>query len=102
MTLADVTFPVDLAWSRQRMLVFSAEFAQRIANLQEELGDTRYRLTPAALSDGRFAAQADLLTECVPGGFLYPAFSRLDSSRFDEIAVVPIADVLALLPPSGG
>lgn len=100
MTLADVTLPVDLAWSRQHSLVFSAAFAQRIADVQADIGDTRYRLTPTPLPDGRFALNADLLTECVPGGFLYPAFSRLDSSRFDEIAVLPNSEVAALLPPA--
>lgn len=102
MTLADVAMPVDLAWARSRALVFSSAFSQRIAQVQDEAGDTRYRLEPVPLTDGRYMVGADLLTECVPGGFLYPAFSLLDASQFDEIAVVPIADALALLPPSPG
>lgn len=101
MTLSEVVLPVDLEWSRQRALVFSAEFAERIAQVQDEVGDIRYRLVPAALTDGRYSVAAELLTACVPGEFLYPAFSRLDSSRFDEIAVLPKSEVAALLPPSG-
>ena len=41
---------------------------------------------------------ADILTECVPGGLIYGGFSHLDSSRFDEIEVLPISDAVALLP----
>lgn len=100
MTLADVTLPVDLEWARSRALVFSSAFAERITQVQDAAGDTRYRLVPALLTDGRYMVQADLLTECVPGGFLHAAFSLLDASKFDEIAVVLIADALALLPPS--
>ena len=99
MTLADITLPVELAWARQHALVFSAALAARLAQVQDEVGDTRYRLTPQVLTDGRYMTGADLLTECTPAGFLYAAFSRLDASRFDEIEVVPIADAIALLPP---
>ena len=42
---------------------------------------------------------ADILTECLPGGLVYGGFSQLDAGRFDEIAVVALADVLAMLPP---
>jgi hypothetical protein len=41
---------------------------------------------------------ADILTECLPGGLVYGGFSQLDAGRFSEIAVVPLADALALLP----
>jgi hypothetical protein len=41
---------------------------------------------------------ADILTECLPGGLVYGGFSQLDAGRFDEIAVVPLAEALALLP----
>jgi hypothetical protein len=99
MTLADITLPVGVEWARGHALLFTAALAQRIAEVQEEVGDTRYRLEPRLLTDGRYFVGADLLTECVPDGFLYPAFSLLDASRFDEIEVVPMADALALLPP---
>lgn len=94
MTLADVTLPVDLAWAREHALVFSAELAARLVAVQAEVGDGRYRLEPAAVGDGNYWVGADLLTECLPGGFLHAAFSRLDAGRFDEIGVVPLADVL--------
>ena len=98
MTLADLLFPVHLAWTRQHALVFSAAFAARLADVQDEVGDRRYRLTPQPLTDGRYMTGADLLTECTPAGFLFAAFSRLDASRFDEIEVIPLADAVALLP----
>jgi len=41
---------------------------------------------------------ADILTECVPGGLVYGGFSQLDAGRFGEIEVMPLAQVLALLP----
>jgi len=99
MTLADVSLPVQLAWTRQHALVFSAVLAVRLAQVQDEVGDPRYLLTPQPLIDGRYMTGADLLTECIPSGFLFVAFSRLDSGRFNEIAVVPIQEALDLLPP---
>jgi len=98
MMLSDVSLPVDLAWVRLRALVFSPALAQRIAEVQDEVGDTRYRLTPQELANGNYFVGADLLTECVPGSWLYPAFSRLDQSQFDQIAVVPMSEVARLLP----
>lgn len=98
MTLSEVTLPVDLGWARLHALVVSAELASRLLEVQGEVGDGRYRLQPAARSNGTYWVGADLLTECVPGGFLHAAFSRLDAARFDEIEVVPIAEALALMP----
>lgn len=98
MTLSEVSLPVDLGWARLHALVVSAELASRLLEVQGEVSDGRYRLEPVARSNGTYWVGADLLTECVPGGFLHAAFSRLDAARFDEIEVVPIADALALLP----
>jgi hypothetical protein len=94
MTLAEVSLPVDLGWARLHALLLSAELAGRILEVQDEVGDGRYRLEPAARGDGTYWVGADLLTECLPGGFLHAAFSRLDAARFDEIEVVPLADVV--------
>ena len=74
MTLAEVSLPVDLGWARLHALVLSSELAKRLLEVQDEVGDGRYRLQP--------------------GGFLHAAFSKLDAARFDEIEVVPLADVL--------
>lgn len=98
MTLLDVTLPVTYQWGTDRALLFSAALAQRLASVQAEHGDPKHVPSPVALLDGRYMLSADILTECVPGGLVYGGFSHLDASRFDEIEVVPIADVLPLLP----
>lgn len=99
MTLADVTLPVTYQWGCDHALVFGPSLAQRLAEVHAEYGDPNIVPSPLPLTDGRFMLTADILTECV-GGFLSVPFSHLDASRFDEIEVLPIADALALLPPS--
>lgn len=101
MTLADITLPVTYEWGVAHALVFGPALAQRLAEVQGEHGDPRHVPAARSLADGRFMLTADILTECLPGGLVYGGFSHLDASRFDEIAVVPIADALALLPSSG-
>jgi len=98
MTLADVQLPVTYEWASGYALVFPAALADRLLEVQEEVGDQRYHLIPAPTVDGRFLCRAELLTECV-SGFLAPAFARLNAANFDQIEVVAWADALALLPP---
>ena len=98
MTLADVTLPVSYDWGVAHALLFDVALAQRLAEVQSQHGDPRHVPAPRSLSDGRWILTADILTECLPGGLVYGGFSQLDAGRFDEIAVVPIADALALLP----
>lgn len=100
MTLADITLPVTYEWGRDRALLFDAALAQRLAEVQAEHGDPRHVPSPILLQDGRFMLPADILTECVPGGLVYGGFSHLDAGRFSEIEVVPMADAIALLPPT--
>ena len=98
MKLSDLTLPVSYEWGVSHALLFDAALAQRLAEVQAQHGDPRHVPAPRTLTDGRFMLTADILTECVPGGLVYGGFSQLDSERFDEIAVVPLADALALLP----
>ena len=98
MTLSDITLPVTYEWGVEHALVFAADLAQRLAQVQAEHGDPRHVPNARPLTDGRFMLTADILTECLPGGLVYGGFSQLDAGRFDEIEVVPIADALALLP----
>lgn len=100
MTLADIGLPVTYAWGVGHALVFAESLSVRLAEVQEEHGDPRHVPAPRMLSDGRYMLTADILTECLPGGLVYGGFSQLDAARFDEVAVLPIADALALLPPS--
>ena len=98
MTLADLSLPVDYTWARGFALVFDAALAQRLAEVQAQHGDPRHVPNARQLADGRFMLNADILTECLPGGLVYGGFSRLDAARFAEIEVVPMTDALALLP----
>ena len=98
MTLDDVTLPVSYEWGVAHALLFDVALAQRLAEVQGQHGDPRHVPAPRTLTDGRFMLTADILTECLPGGLVYGGFSQLDAGRFDEIAVVPIAEALALLP----
>ena len=98
MTLAEIELPVTYEWGVSHALLFDAALAQRLGEVQAEHGDPRHVPSPRLLTDGRFMLTADILTECIPGGLVYGGFSQLDAGRFDEIAVVPLADALALLP----
>ena len=100
MTLNEVVLPVSYQWGTAHAVVFSAALAQRLALVQAEHGDPRHVPYPVPLTDGRYMLSADILTECVPGGLVFGGFSHLDASRFDEIEVVPMAEAVALLPPS--
>ena len=98
MTLSDLTLPISYEWGVAHALLFDAALAQRLAEVQAEHGDPRHVPNPLPLSDGRFMLNADVLTECLPGGLVYGGFSHLDAARFGEIEVVPLAEALALLP----
>ena len=98
MTLSDITLPVSYEWGVAHALVFGPVLAQRLAEVQGEHGDPRHVPAARSLTDGRFMLTADILTECLPGGLVYGGFSQLDSERFHEIEVVPLAEAVALLP----
>jgi hypothetical protein len=98
MTLADITLPVTYEWGVSHALLFDVSLAQRLAEVQAQHGDPRHVPAPRTLTDGRFMLTADILTECLPGGLVYGGFSHLNAARFDEIAVVPLEDAVALLP----
>ena len=98
MTLSDITLPVSYKWGVAHALVFGPALAQRLAEVQGQHGDPRHVPAARSLTDGRWMLTADILTECLPGGLVYCGFSQLDAERFDEIAVVPLAEAVALLP----
>jgi len=103
MTLADLlasgTTP-DITTLRAVALVFDAELRDRLIAVQEEFGDPRHVPSPVATNDGRWFLCGDILTECVEGGIVWQGFSHLDASRFDEIEVLPLADVLPPQEPA--
>ena len=81
-------------------LVFQQDLRDRLVAVQSEHGDPRFTAFPAEMTNGAFMHQASILTECQPGGLYWAGFSRLDASKFDEVAVVPYADAAALLAVS--
>jgi hypothetical protein len=97
-TVADLLpyLPLPYDYARQWGLVFGSDLADRLAEVQAENPSQHYA-RPTLLTDGRYYLGGDLLSE-VPTGLYGSGFSLLDPSRFDEIAVMPIAEALALLP----
>lgn len=103
MTLADILASgqtPDLATLRAVALVFGDELRDRLIAVQEEYGDPRHVPSPVPTNDGRWMLCGDILTECVEGGIVWGGFSHLDSARFDEIEVLPLADVLPPQEPA--
>ena len=88
--------PVPYAYAKQYACVFSAELADRLTTVQAE-NPEQFRVTPLALTDGTFMIRGAILSE-VPNGLYGGNFARLDASRFNEIALVPWAEAVALLP----
>ena len=88
--------PVPYEYAKQYACVFSAELADRLIEVQAA-NPEQFRVTPLALTDGTFMLRGAILSE-VPNGLYGGNFARLDASRFDEIALVPWAEAVALLP----
>jgi hypothetical protein len=99
MTLADlITQPVSYEATKALALVFSPELAAQLAAVQAEHGNPRHVASPVDLVDGRKMLCADLLTEVAPGGLYSGGFAHLPSELFPAVEVLPMAEVLLLLP----
>jgi len=88
--------PLPYAYAKQWACVFNKELADRLVEVQAE-NPAQFRVTPLALTDGTYMIRTAILSEC-PNGLYGGNFARLDASRFNEIAIVPWADAVALLP----
>ncbi len=99
MTLADLapSLPLPYEQARSYGLVFGPALAARLAEVQAE-HPSQHVAVPVATDDGRYLLCGDLLSEVGAGGLYAGGFSHLDPSRFDEIAVLPWGEALALLP----
>ena len=97
-TVAEILpfFPVSYEYGKQFALVFSQELADILAEKQAEAG-SRFIARPVQLVDGRFMLCGDIMSEC-PSGLYQAGFGTLDLARFNEIAVMSLADGLALIP----
>jgi len=91
--------PLPYAYAVQWGLVFNAALADRLAEVQAENASQHYA-RPTPLINGLYLLRGDLLSEVGPGGLYAQGFAQLDAARFDEIAVVPWSDAVALLPPT--
>jgi hypothetical protein len=88
--------PVSADYGRQWALLFGNDLADRLAEVQAA-HPTQHWARPVQLTDGRHMLCGDLLSE-VPNGLYGVGFQHLDASRFNEIAIVPWAEAVALLP----
>jgi hypothetical protein len=99
MTLADlITQPVSYDTTKDLALVFSPELAAQLAAVQSEHGNPRHVASPVDLVDGRKMLCADLLTEIGPGGLYSGGFAHLPAELFPSVEVLPMSQVLPLLP----
>jgi hypothetical protein len=74
-------------------LVFDAAIAQRLKDAQPAY---QHQVAPIALTDGRYALCADLLTE--KDGIYAPTFQTLDQTAFPLVNVIHSNEITSLLP----
>ena len=99
MTLADlITQPVSYDTAKDLALVFSPELAAQLAAIQAKHGNPKHVASPVDLTDGRKMLCADLLTEIAPGGLYSGGFAHLPAELFPAVEVLPVDQVLPLLP----
>jgi hypothetical protein len=99
MTLAAlIQQPVSYEATKDLALVFSPELAAELADIQAEHGNPRHVASPVDLVDGRKMLCADLLTEVGPGGIYSGGFAHLPAELFPLVEVLPMSQVLPLLP----
>ena len=100
MTLADlITQPASYETARDLAIILTPEQAATLGAIQAQYGNPRHVAAPVPLSDGRLMLCADLLTETGPGGLYAQGFAHLPAELFPQVAVIPMADAIALIPP---
>jgi hypothetical protein len=100
MTLADLLPQLATltdADAKGYALVFGLEPYAALTDAQQQR-TSQHRVAPVQLADGRWMLCADLLTEIRPGGLYADGFTLLPPELFDQVAVMPWADAVALLP----
>ena len=99
MTLADlITQPVSYETAKELAIVLTAEQAATLGAIQAQYGNPQHVAAPVPLTDGRLMLCADLLTETGPGGLYAQGFAHLPAELFAQVAVIPMADAIALIP----
>ena len=99
MTLADlITQPVSYESSRDLAIVLTPDQAATLGAVQAQYGNPNHVAAPVLLTDGRSMLCADLLTETGQGGLYAQGFAHLPAELFAQVAVIPMADAIALIP----
>lgn len=99
MTLADlITQPVSYETATELAIVLTPVQAATLGAIQAQCGDPRHVAAPVMLADGRLMLCADLLTETGPGGLYAQGFAHLPAELFPQVAVIPMAEAIALIP----
>jgi hypothetical protein len=99
MTLAElIASPPDYAAACEIAIILTAEQASILEAIQAEYGNPRHVAAPVDLIDGRKMLSAALLTEIGPGGLYSGGFAHLPAELFPSVEVLPMSQVLPLLP----
>ena len=99
MTLAElIASPPDYAAACEIAIILTAEQASILEAIQAEYGNPRHVAAPVDLIDGRKLLSAALLTEIGPGGLYSGGFAHLPAELFPSVEVLPMSQVLPLLP----
>ena len=81
---------------REYGLVMPAAVRDSLVAKQDAL-NLQHRVAPVALTDGRYALNADVLTEAHTDG-LFNHIDQIDPDNLAQVVTMPWADVLVLLP----
>ena len=87
------------AEAAQSFLLFSKDLRDAMIAKQDTIA-TRNVISPVLLSDGRYGACCDLLTEVGGSGIFKEIYDLLDKDALDTALVVSKAEFLALIPPA--
>jgi hypothetical protein len=99
MTLADlISQPVSYESAKDLAIILTPDQAATLGAVQSQYGNPRHVAAPVPLTDGRLMLCADLLTETGPGGLYAQGFAHLPAELFPQVAVIPMADSIALIP----
>ncbi len=99
MTLSDlINQPVSYETARDLAIILAPDQAATLGAIQQQYGNPRHVAAPVPLVDGRLMLCADLLTETGPGGLYAQGFAHLPAELFAQVAVIPMADAIALIP----
>lgn len=99
MTLAElITQPVSYESARDLAIILTPDQATTLGAIQQQYGNPQHVAAPVPLTDGRLMLCADLLTETGPGGLYAQGFAHLPAELFAQVAVIPMAEAIALIP----